>query len=165
MEFDVAQRHVLNAILEHDHACRSFRVSYSRSEGEKEGVRVPSIFLRAVWQASWLANSNGLLHVRTLSHSHFPSMMLQPVTRFSLHGSNPKSWSSSQFSSEKGSERNKYLGRWNLSKPDLYNGTSGDWNIAYSSLHSWKGGNRLNRGHCTLSYSCAPEVMREENSR
>ena len=60
---------------------------------------VPSIFLRAVWQASWLGNSKGLLQVRMLSHSHLPSMRLQPVIRFSLQGSNPSSWSSSQFSS------------------------------------------------------------------
>lgn len=76
---------------------------------ELKTVILPSIFFRAVWQASSLANSNGLLHVRTLSHSHLPSIMLQPVTKFSLHGSNPKSWSSSQFSSEQGSKGKKYL--------------------------------------------------------
>lgn len=102
---------------------------YGKKQGyimrtEIEITGVPSIFCSAVWQASWLANSNGLLHVRTLSHSHFPSMMLQPVTRFSLHGSKPKSWSSSQFSSEWERRQKRLLVK--TSQREIHNNTFAD---------------------------------------
>lgn len=61
----------------------------------------PSILFKAERHISFLGNSKGLLQVRMVSHSHFPLIRLQPETRFSLHGSKPSSWSSSQFSSGK----------------------------------------------------------------
>lgn len=62
---------------------------------------LPSILFKAERHISFLRNSKGLLQVRMVSHSHFPLIILQPDTRFSLQGSKPSSWSSSQFSSVK----------------------------------------------------------------
>ena len=62
---------------------------------------LPSILFKAERHISFLGNSKGLLQVRMVSHSHFPLIILQPDTRFSLQGSKPSSWSSSQFSSVK----------------------------------------------------------------
>lgn len=66
-----------------------------------EKSHLPSILFKAERHISFLGNSKGLLQVRMVPHSHFPLIILQPETRFSLHGSTPSSWSSSQFSSVK----------------------------------------------------------------
>lgn len=71
---------------------------YKRSE---KTICLPSILFNAERHISFLGNSKGLLQVRMVSHSHFPLIMLQPEIRFSLHGSKPSSWSSSQSSSAK----------------------------------------------------------------
>lgn len=58
---------------------------------------------------SFLGNSKGLLQVRMVLHSHLPLMILQPEMRFSLQGSKPSSWSSSQSSSAKQRPREGFL--------------------------------------------------------
>lgn len=75
--------------------------SYTMLRLMTENEYSPSILFKAERHISFLGNSKGLLQVRMVSHSHFPLIILQPETRFSLHGSKPSSWSSSQFSSVK----------------------------------------------------------------
>ena len=102
---------ILFGIIKATNPCKRVFASivYSARPYNCENQYLPSILFKAERHISFLGNSKGLLQVRMVSHSHFPLIILQPDTRFSLQGSKPSSWSSSQFSSVKQLTTTEYL--------------------------------------------------------